>query len=132
MGQPSYGSLDLGDESTIEAEELEGFGERICQFGFPGLDGVFSRGYGAKGRGITWRCTLRAANDTAMQTVLTAIETAIKDQSSATYTAADGRQWTDVTTVGLDAGRRRIIRGGDRDGWILRSAVVIGFYVPVP
>jgi len=88
---PTFGGTALAGTSSrvrVEPGELR---RASGSFSFPGVDGVFDRHLGVRERPIFWRGQLRAANDSALNAIETAIEDEIRDGREKTMVDAWSR-----------------------------------------
>ncbi len=92
---PTFNGVALaGNDSIVNVVVGDLVGERVA-FGFPGIAGEFRHELGLRGRTIDWTGQLRAADDAAMNTVETTIESAVIDAAEYTMTDAWGRTFAD-------------------------------------
>jgi len=73
---PTFGGIALAGTLSRVRVEVGELRRASSSFSFPGVDGVFDRHLGVRERPVFWRGQLRAASDSA----LNAIETAIEDE----------------------------------------------------
>ena len=71
---PTFGGVALAGSASEVHVELGPMRRATASFSFPGVDGVFERNLGLRGRPITWRGQLRAADDAGLNTIESAIE----------------------------------------------------------
>jgi len=71
------GSSLIGSDSVVRVE-LGDLQREVSTFSFPGIEGVFERHMGARERPIFWRGQLRAASDTALNTIEENIEDEVR------------------------------------------------------
>jgi hypothetical protein len=88
---PTFGGVALAGAISFVQVELGSLHLAVSSFSFPGIDGVFQRHLGVRERPIVWRGQLRAANDSALNTIETAIEDELRGGVEKTMVDAWGR-----------------------------------------
>jgi len=101
---PTFGGVALAGSSSRVCVELGELRRASGLFSFPGVGGVFDRHLGVRERPIFWRGQLRGANDSALNTIETAIEDEIRDGEDKTMVDAWSRSHESCV---LKAFRRR-------------------------
>jgi len=76
---PTFGGTALAGADSEVFVELGALRRAASSFSFPGVDGVFERHLGVRERPIKWRGQLRAANDSALNSIESAIEQEVRE-----------------------------------------------------
>jgi hypothetical protein len=88
---PTFGGVPLtGTESVVQVELGELQRASSC-FSFPGIDGVFEHSLGVRERPIVWSGQLRAASDSALNFIESAIENEVRSGEAKSLVDAWGR-----------------------------------------
>lgn len=93
IAAPTFGGVELAgtdSEVVVEVNELQ---HASSLFSFPGVDGVFRRGLGARERRIVWRGQMRAASNSILNAREQGIEELVRSGEAATMTDACGRSY---------------------------------------
>lgn len=88
---PTFGGVALAGASSFVQVELGSLHCAVSAFSFPGIDGVFQRHLGVRERPMVWRGQLRAANDSALNTIESTIEDELRNGDPKTMVDAWGR-----------------------------------------
>lgn len=92
---PTFGGAALvGTESQV-AVRAGALQRAASSFSFPGIDGVFERHMGLRGRSIVWQGQLRAADDAAINALEAGIEAEMATGQARTMVDEFGRSYAD-------------------------------------
>jgi hypothetical protein len=94
---PTFGEMALAGAESEVSVELGKLQRATSVFSFPGVDGVFERHMGTRGRSIIWQGQLRAEDDTAMNALEAGIEAEIERGQSKEMTDTFGRHYAACT-----------------------------------
>lgn len=90
---PLFGDVALTGAASSVRVEVGPARRATSSFSFPGLDGVFQRDLGSRGRTIHWRGLLRAVDDAALNAIEAGIEKARREAREEMMTDAWGREY---------------------------------------
>ncbi|MHC4445641.1 MAG: hypothetical protein ACYTBZ_01515 [Planctomycetota bacterium] len=88
---PTFGGTALAGAASKVHVELGALSHASSLFSFPGVDGVFQRNLGVRERSIKWRGQLRAASDSALNTIESGIEQEVRVGEAKTMVDSWGR-----------------------------------------
>lgn len=104
---PTFGGVDLAGALSRVEVHLGPIDRAVSAFAFPGIDGVFERDLGDRGRTITWEGELRADGDAALNLTEAAIEAEIGAGLARTMTDGWSRHFMQCVA-------KRFVRDGNR------------------
>ena len=106
---PTFGGVSLAGSLSSVHVEAEPRRQAVSEFAFPGIDGVFQRRLGIRGRSVYWRGQLRATTQVAMNAIISAIENAIADGQEQTVMDEWSRAYSNCVAHELTCdGSRRL------------------------
>ena len=91
LSSPTIGGVALAGSDSKVHVELDILRSASSLFSFPGVDGVFQRNLGVRGRTIKWCGQLRAASDSALNVIESAIEQEVRAGEAKTMVDSWGR-----------------------------------------
>lgn len=92
---PTFDAVAIAGAASIVEVEVGALEPATLSFSFPGIDGMYRRTLGTRGRVIHWRGLLRAADDDALSAIEYVIDQLVALGSAAEMVDAAGRTFAD-------------------------------------
>lgn len=92
---PTFGAAAIAGSESVVSVLLGPIAVEAVAFGFPGIDGAYRHLTGVKGRTITWKGQLRAADDAALAVIEADLERRVALGVVATMVDSWGRSFTE-------------------------------------
>ncbi len=128
LSPPTFDGVALAGAESIVEVGIGATSVDVQSFAFPGIDGVFRNHLGTRMREINWAGQLRAADDTALNTIESVIEAAVARAGAFTMTDSFNRSFAECVCdrfVRRGPRRRHPVSGMALQGFELRFVQLV-------